>query len=100
MAALSLEGKPWYFGLVIGLVLAIAIVWAASSMVISDIDTQIAAAEVQLKDLDTKNRNDHQKNQAARRCRKLHAAQADVPEARLRTGERSVRRVADLGFRG
>lgn len=54
MAGLSLAGKPWYVGLLIGLALAIAIVWAVSYMFIGDIDNQIHAADLQLKDLDTK----------------------------------------------
>ena len=54
MAGLSLEGKPWYVGLLIGLVLAIAIVWGVNYAWIGDIDNQIHAADLQLKDLDTK----------------------------------------------
>jgi Tfp pilus assembly protein PilO len=54
MAALSLEGKPWYVSLLIGLGLAIAIVWGVNYMWISDIDNQIHNADLQLKDLDTK----------------------------------------------
>lgn len=57
MAGLSLEGKPWYFGLAIGLVLAAAIVYAANSLWISDIESEIHAADAQLKDLDTKIEN-------------------------------------------
>jgi type IV pilus assembly protein PilO len=57
MAALSLEGRPWYFGLAIGLVLAAAIVYGANSLWISDIDNEIRASDVQLKDLDTKIEN-------------------------------------------
>ncbi len=54
MAGLSLEGKPWYFGLLIGLVLAVAVIYGVNYMFISDIDVQISAADAQLKDLDTK----------------------------------------------
>jgi type IV pilus assembly protein PilO len=54
MAGLSLEGRPWYFGLIIGLVLAAAIVFGVQYMLISDIDNQIRSAEAQIKDLDTK----------------------------------------------
>ncbi|MEA2165358.1 MAG: type pilus assembly protein PilO [Thermoanaerobaculia bacterium] len=57
MAGLSLEGKPWYFGLAIGLVLAAAIVYGANSLWISDIDSEIHTADAQLKDLDTKIEN-------------------------------------------
>jgi Tfp pilus assembly protein PilO len=54
MAGLSLEGKPWYFGLIIGLLLATAIVGVVVYMFINPMDDQIRAAEAQLKDLDTK----------------------------------------------
>lgn len=54
MAGLSLEGKPWYVGLIIGLVLAIAIVGVVLYMFINPMDDQIRAADAQLKDLDTK----------------------------------------------
>jgi type IV pilus assembly protein PilO len=49
-----LEGKPFYVGLIIGIVLAGAIVFAAQYFLISDIDTQIKQAEGQIKELDTK----------------------------------------------
>lgn len=52
--ALSLEGRPWYFGLGIGLVLAAAIVFGVQYMFIGDIDNEIRTAEAQIKDLDTK----------------------------------------------
>jgi len=54
MAGLSLEGKPWYFGLIIGLFLAIAIIWAVFYFFITPIDDQIRSADATLKDLDTK----------------------------------------------
>lgn len=54
MAGLSLEGKPWYVGLIVGLVLAAAIIWGANYALISDIDAQITTADAQLRDLDTK----------------------------------------------
>jgi type IV pilus assembly protein PilO len=52
--ALSLDGKPWYFGLLLGLVLAAAIIWAANYFAITDLTKQIDAADTQLRDLDTK----------------------------------------------
>lgn len=54
MAALTLEGKPWYWGLGIGVVLAGAIVFAADYFLIEDVKSQIRAAEAQIKELDTK----------------------------------------------
>ena len=53
MAAL-LEGKPWYFGLIIGVVVAVVIVWGTHYLLIADLDEQIRAAEVKIKELDTK----------------------------------------------
>ena len=54
MAAFSLEGKPWYYGIGIGLALAIGVVVLAYYELISPTDDQIRAAEAQIKDLDTK----------------------------------------------
>jgi Tfp pilus assembly protein PilO len=54
MAGLSLEGKPWYFGLIIGLILASVIIGVVVYMFINPMDDQIRAADAQLKDLDTK----------------------------------------------
>jgi type IV pilus assembly protein PilO len=54
MAGLSLDGKPWYFGLIIGLILAAVIIWGANYAVIGDITKQIESADNQLRDLDTK----------------------------------------------
>jgi type IV pilus assembly protein PilO len=54
MAAFTLEGKPWYYGIGIGVVLAAAIVWASDYFLIEDVKNQIKAAEAQIKDLDTK----------------------------------------------
>src|SRR5205823_8203636 len=54
MAALTLEGKPWYWGLGIGVVLAAAIIWLADWQLIDPVQQQIRAAESQIKELDTK----------------------------------------------
>lgn len=54
MAGVSLEGKPWWVGLLIGLGLAIAVVYGVNYAFIGDIDNQIHSADTQLKDLDTK----------------------------------------------
>lgn len=54
MAAFTLEGKPWYYGIGIGVVLAAGIVWAGDYFLIEDVKNQIKAAEAQIKDLDTK----------------------------------------------
>jgi type IV pilus assembly protein PilO len=52
--ALSLDGKPWYFGLILGLVLAAVIIWVANYLAIADLTRQIEGADSQLRDLDTK----------------------------------------------
>jgi type IV pilus assembly protein PilO len=54
MAGLSLEGKPSYVGLIIGLVLASAIIFGTYYWPISSIDDQIRSADATLNDLDTK----------------------------------------------
>jgi len=54
MAALTLEGKPWYWGLGIGVVLAGGLIFAADYFLIEDVKSQIRAAEAQIKELDTK----------------------------------------------
>jgi type IV pilus assembly protein PilO len=54
MADLSLQGKPIYFGLIIGLILAGAIVFGVQYVFINDIDSQIRVADARIKELDTK----------------------------------------------
>jgi type IV pilus assembly protein PilO len=52
--ALTLDGKPAWVALVVGLVLAAAIVGVTQYLLIGDIDDQIRAADTRIKDLDTK----------------------------------------------
>src|SRR5438093_5496470 len=52
--AFTLEGKPWYYGIGIGVALAGGIVWAANAYLIAPVDQDIKAAEAQIKELDTK----------------------------------------------
>lgn len=54
MADLGLEGKPWFWGLGIGVLLAGVLIWLAQWQLVAPVDTQIRAAESQIKDLDTK----------------------------------------------
>jgi type IV pilus assembly protein PilO len=54
MAGLSLEGKPWYAGLIVGLLLAAAIIWGANYAFIADLTKQIDGADTQIRALDTK----------------------------------------------
>jgi len=52
--ALTLEGKPAWVGLIIGLILAVIIVGAVQYLLIGDIDDGITAADAKIKELDTK----------------------------------------------
>jgi type IV pilus assembly protein PilO len=52
--ALTLDGKPAWVALVVGLVLAAAIVGVTQYMFIGDIDEKIRGAEARIKELDTK----------------------------------------------
>jgi type IV pilus assembly protein PilO len=54
MADLSLQGKPIYVGIIIGLILGGAIVFGVQYAFINDIDGQIRNADTKIKDLDTK----------------------------------------------
>lgn len=54
MAGLSLEGKPWYWGLGIGVVVAGVLIWLAQWQLVTPVDNDIRAAEAQIKELDTK----------------------------------------------
>jgi type IV pilus assembly protein PilO len=52
--ALGLEGKPAYVGLIVGLVLAGAIVFGIHYTLIEQVNADIKSAELQIKELDTK----------------------------------------------
>lgn len=52
--ALTLNDKPWYWGLGIGVGLAAAILWAAHNYVVQPIKDKIAAADAQIAELDKK----------------------------------------------
>src|SRR5438477_1175508 len=54
MAAFTLEGKPWYYGILLGLFLAGGLVWGSDYLFIEDVKNQIKAADAQIKELDTK----------------------------------------------
>ena len=49
-----LEGKPAYYGLILGALVAGAIIWGAQYAWISKVDDEIRSAESTIKDLDTK----------------------------------------------
>jgi type IV pilus assembly protein PilO len=52
--ALTLEGKPAWVGLIIGLVMAVLIVGAVQYFLVTEIDKDIAGADSKIKELDTK----------------------------------------------
>ena len=52
--ALTLNDKPWYVALAVGLVLAIVIVYLMHSYVVKPIKDEIAAADAQIAELDKK----------------------------------------------
>ena len=52
--AISLDGQPWYMAAIIGLVLAVVILWAVHSQVVKPIKDEIAAAETRIAELDRK----------------------------------------------
>ncbi|HEX6083452.1 MAG TPA: type 4a pilus biogenesis protein PilO [Thermoanaerobaculia bacterium] len=52
--ALTLDDKPWWVGLLVGLVLAVAILWAIDAYVVKDIKDEIAAADTAIAELDQK----------------------------------------------
>ncbi|MEO6258732.1 MAG: type 4a pilus biogenesis protein PilO [Thermoanaerobaculia bacterium] len=49
-----LEGKPAYWGLILGAIVAVAIIFGVQYMLISKVDDEIRSAESTIKDLDTK----------------------------------------------
>src|SRR5437667_11354614 len=52
--ALTLDDKPWYFGAIIGAILAALIVWGVQYLFINDIDGKIKGAEGEIAELDKK----------------------------------------------
>lgn len=52
--ALTLDDKPWWVGLIVGILLAVGIVWAVESFLVKDIKKDIAEADQQIAELDQK----------------------------------------------
>src|SRR5437879_1146005 len=52
--ALTLDDKPWYFGAIIGAILAALIVWGVQYLFINDINGKIKGAEGEIAELDKK----------------------------------------------
>jgi len=54
MATLSLDDKPWWVGVIVGVVLFAAIIWGVKSYLIDPIDAKIRDAESTIAELDKK----------------------------------------------
>lgn len=52
--ALTIDDKPWWVGLIIGLVLAGAVLYGVESLMVKNIKIEIAAAETKIGELDQK----------------------------------------------
>lgn len=52
--ALTLDDKPWWVGLIVGIILAVGILYAIESFVVKDIKKDIAEADAQIVELDRK----------------------------------------------
>jgi type IV pilus assembly protein PilO len=52
--ALTIDDKPWWVGMLVGIVLAVAAVWAIDYMLVKGIKEEIATAEAQITELDKK----------------------------------------------
>ena len=52
--ALTLDDKPWWVGLIVGIILAIGMLYAVESFLVKDIKQDIAKADAQIVELDRK----------------------------------------------
>ncbi len=52
--AMSLEGRPWYVALAVGLVIAIVAIWLINSYLVAPVKAEIASANSQIEELDRK----------------------------------------------
>jgi Tfp pilus assembly protein PilO len=52
--ALTLDDKPWWVGLIVGIILAIGMLYAVESFLVKDIKKDIAKADAQIVELDRK----------------------------------------------
>lgn len=52
--ALTLDDKPWWVGLIVGILLAVGMLYAAESFLVKDIKQDIAKADAQIVELDRK----------------------------------------------
>ncbi|HYB23756.1 MAG TPA: hypothetical protein VED41_08165, partial [Solirubrobacteraceae bacterium] len=54
MAGLDLEHRPWYWALIIGAVLAVALIWVFETYLFTDIEKDIKARTTELQTLQQK----------------------------------------------
>lgn len=52
--AITIDDKPWWVGALIGVVLAVAVLWAADAFLVKKIKTEIASTEEKITELDEK----------------------------------------------
>jgi len=52
--ALTIDDKPWWVGLLVGLVLAVGALWAADFLLVKKIKADIASADTKIEELDQK----------------------------------------------
>jgi type IV pilus assembly protein PilO len=52
--ALTLDEKPWWVGLLVGLVLAVALLWAIETFLVKDVKAEIRTADQRIAELDEK----------------------------------------------
>jgi type IV pilus assembly protein PilO len=52
--AVTLDDKPWWVGLLVGLVLAVAVLYATETLLVKEIKADIASAEQKISELDQK----------------------------------------------
>jgi type IV pilus assembly protein PilO len=52
--ALTLDDKPWWVGLLAGVVLAVAVLWAVETFLVKDVKAEIRTADQRIAELDEK----------------------------------------------
>ena len=52
--AVTLDDKPWWVGLAVGIVIAVVVVWATETLFVKDIKAEIASTEQRITELDQK----------------------------------------------
>ncbi|HEX7831329.1 MAG TPA: type 4a pilus biogenesis protein PilO [Thermoanaerobaculia bacterium] len=52
--ALTLDDKPWWVGLLVGILIAVAVLYAAETLAVKDLKQKIASADTQIAELEQK----------------------------------------------